>query len=101
MYCEELSEPDLTFDKALKLAQGVETASKDVKVLQPLESGHIQKVCRSKGSASTSKAKGGGVQQTSKLVKKKDEVMFTLYKVDEIDISAEDPFVETLTQLMT
>lgn len=32
------SEPDLTFDRALKLAQAIETASKDVKDLQSLES---------------------------------------------------------------
>ena len=35
-----LSEPDLTFEKALKLAQAIETASKDVKDLQSLESTH-------------------------------------------------------------
>lgn len=32
-----LSERDLTFDKALKLAQAIETASKDVRDLQSLE----------------------------------------------------------------
>ncbi|TWW73698.1 hypothetical protein D4764_15G0010940, partial [Takifugu flavidus] len=32
-----LSEPDLTFDKALKLAQAIETACKDVKDLQSPE----------------------------------------------------------------
>lgn len=32
-----LSELDLTFDKVLKLAQAIETASKDVKDLQSLE----------------------------------------------------------------
>lgn len=26
-----------------------------------------------------------------------DEVMLTLYKIDELDIPAEEPFVETLT----
>ena len=149
-----LSEPDLTFDKALKLAQAIETASKDVKDLQSLECapsytrarqavlkmstkqipsrqqhqhmacyrcggeqhragdcrfiketchkcgkvGHIQKVCRSKGSASNSKTRGGGVQtgkqgrtQGANYVRQgeddKDgmdtvEVMFTLYKID-------------------
>ncbi len=72
--------------------------------------GHIQKVCRSKGSASASKARGGA-QQTNKPVKTQganyvshgegdtdmDEVMFTLYKVDAIDVPAEEPFIETLT----
>ncbi|XP_071061030.1 uncharacterized protein [Pseudochaenichthys georgianus] len=33
-----LSEPDLTFDRVLKLAQAIETASKDVRDLQSLES---------------------------------------------------------------
>lgn len=164
-----LSEPDLTFDKALKLAQAIETASKDVKDLQSLEFapphtkapqavhkmstkqtpskqqhqrkacyrcggeqhragdcrfiketchkcgkvGHIQKVCRFKGSANNSKARGGGVQtgkqgrtQGANYVSQgeeekdgidSDEVMFTLYKIDECDIPTEAPFVETLT----
>lgn len=164
-----LSEPDLTFDKALKLAQAIETASKDVKDLQSLEFapphvkapqavhklsskqtpgkqqhqhkacyrcggeqhragdcrfiketchkcgkvGHIQKVCRFRGSANHFKARGDGVQ-TGKQKKTQgtnyvsqgeeerdgidsDEVMFTLYKIDELDIPAEAPFVKTLT----
>ena len=161
-----LSEPDLTFEKALKLAQAIETASKDVKDLQSLESthshmrapqavhkmstkqfstkqlhqynacyrfggeqhragdcrfiketchkcgkmGHIQKVCRSGGSVSASQARGGGVP-TGKYVKTQgthyvsqgegdideDEVMFTLYKLEQLDIPAEEPFIQTLT----
>ncbi|XP_062297408.1 uncharacterized protein K02A2.6-like [Scomber scombrus] len=164
-----LSEPDLTFDKALKLAQAIETASKDVKDLHSLEFapphlrapqtvhkmsakqtpsrqqhqhkvcyrcggeqhragdcrfiketchkcgkvGHIQKVCRFKGPASNSKARGGGVHsgkqgrtQGANYVRQgkdekdgvdTDEVMFTLYKIDELDVPAEEPFVETLS----
>ncbi|XP_038590459.1 uncharacterized protein K02A2.6-like [Micropterus salmoides] len=111
-----LSQPDLTFDKALKLAQAIETASKDVKDLQspsshPHMRGHLK---LSKGSASGSNTKGNGGQQSSKHVKTQganyvshgeegqddtdtDEVMFTLYKVEELDIQAEEPFIETLT----
>lgn len=159
----------MTFDKALKLARAIETASKDVKDLQPLEFapshmkapqavhkmstkqtpsrqqrqqkacyrcggvqhragdyrfiketchkcgkvGHIQKVCRSKGSASDSKPRGGGEQtgkqgrtQGANYVSQReddkdetdtDEVMFTLYKIDELDVPAEEPFIVTLT----
>ncbi len=168
-----LSEPDLTFDKALKLAQAIETASKDVKDLQSLEFapshvrapqavhkmsakqtpskqqhqrkvcyrcggeqhragdcrfiketchkcgkvGHIQKVCRFKGPASNSKSRGGGVQsgkqgrteganyvrqgQGEKDGVDTDEVMFTLYKIDELDVPVEEPIVETLTVIET
>lgn len=164
-----LSEPDLSFDKALKLAQAIETASKDVKDLQSLDFsashgrtpqvvhkisskqtpsrqqlqhkgcyrcggehhtagecrfiketchkcgkiGHIKKVCRSKGPAGQSKTRGGGGQtsrqgrtQGAHYVSQREddkesmdteEVMFTLYKIDELDVPAVAPFIETLT----
>lgn len=53
----------MNLNGALKLA--TETVSKDVKDLQSLEchkcpkTGHIQKVCKSKGSAGTLKGKRG------------------------------------------
>lgn len=68
-------------------------------------------MCRSKGSASATKVKGGGVQQVRKQAKPQgadyvsqgedetdtDEVMFTLHKLDVLDIPTEEPFVESLT----
>lgn len=99
--------------QGLKLA--TETVSKDVKDLQLLEchkcpkTGHIQIVCRSKGSASTLKGERG-LAQTGKRAKAQgaiflqpgesrtddkdtDGVMFTLFKRDELDMPAEELFV--------
>lgn len=74
------------------------------------KTGHIQKVCRSKGPASAAKGKWGRAQKFKKPNPQganyvsqgddetdTDKVMFTLYKLDVLDILAEEPFVETLT----
>ncbi|KAK0149179.1 hypothetical protein N1851_010298 [Merluccius polli] len=189
-----LSEPDLTFDKALKLAQAIETASKDVKDrderiltritriilvlgksalsvpdtrfsrvsgstlvkdLQSLEcapshtraphsvlkmstkqipSRHqhqhtacyrcggeqhragdcrfIKETCHKCGKVGHIQNRGWstnskqGRAQGANYVRQgeedkdgmdTDEVMFTLYKIDELDVPAEEPFIETLT----
>lgn len=54
-----LSEPDLTFDKALELAQAMETASQDVKDLQLLEPtpSHMRALQASKMSAKLASSK--------------------------------------------
>ncbi|XP_061564077.1 uncharacterized protein K02A2.6-like [Cololabis saira] len=160
-----LSEMDLTFDKALKIAQAIETANRDAKVLQSQlgelpqavhkmavqqsqhavsvqrracyrcgseqhranecrfaqetchgcgKRGHIQKVCRSRSATAVAeKFKGGGARKTERqgrtqaahhvtLEEEKEEendeeVFFTMYNMEETELTKEEPFRETLT----
>lgn len=120
-----LSEPDLTFDRAQKLAQAIETASKDVRDLHSLEAATLQKrmpqtvhkqhragdcrfaneschKCGKTGhiqkvcrSTGPPKGKGGGVKRTNKFVKPQG-ANYVSQGVEEIDQPDTEEVIHTL-----